>query len=145
MSSVSLPDRNTSKHDFDQKLYRVHDDAVNLMSLNFGGKKELIEEKQEYISTAKREVSKMTFELIACIRIANALYPTCKEELHMRRVYQEKAMGICGDLLTIYELVMKELHVKDDKFTIETGNLTKEINSLKSWRTSDNKRFRDIG
>ena len=79
------------------------------------------------------------------IRIANSIYPTDKSELLERRLEQERAIGLCYDLLTKYQLAMRTLKVPDDKYVVEVKNIVHEINCLKSWRKSDNKRFGYLG
>ena len=77
--------------------------------------------------------------------MANSIYPKTKVEFEERRINQDKAIGLCFDLLTKYQLVMNTLKVKDDKYTVEIKNISHEINCIKSWRASDNKRFKDLG
>ena len=79
------------------------------------------------------------------IGFSNSIYPIYQSELEERRLAQEKAIGLCYDVMTKYQLVMHELKVPDDKHTDEIKHLIHEINCLKKWRTSDNKRFNNLG
>lgn len=142
--SVSKPDRRESKVEFDATYFKVYDDAVKLVENNFGAKKEQAERKS-YIGYMASAIMKSVTALGTFIRIANSIFPICKEELVERRIAQEKAIGLCFDMLTKYQLVMTELKVPDDKYVNEIKHLIHEINCLKKWRTSDNKRFNNLG
>lgn len=142
--SVNKSDRRESKVEFDATYFKVYDDAVKLIERNFGAKKEQTDRKG-YIGYMADGIMKSVTSLGTYIRIANSIYPIYKEELIERRIAQEKAIGLCFDILTKYQLVMTELRVPDDKNTDEIKHLVHEINCLKKWRSSDNKRFANIG
>ena len=61
-----------------------------------------------------------------------------------RRVAQDKAIGICQQILTMYELAMHKLKVKDDMGSEEIKTLRHQINAIKAWRSNDNERFKDL-
>ena len=143
--SVKKGDRRESKVEFDNIYFRIHDDAVKLIQNHFGAKCQARENLSDYIRAMSFNVYRNVFDIGTYIRMANSIYPRNKLELDARRLYQDKAIGLCFDLLTKYQLIMRTLSVKDDKYTIETGNIVYEINCLKSWRQSDNTRFRDLG
>lgn len=84
-------------------------------------------------------------ELGTYIRIANSIYPVYQSELEERRLAQDKAIGLCFDLLTKYQLAMHTLKVKDDKYTVEIKHIIHEINCIKKWRMSDSNRFKNLG
>ena len=143
--SVTKGERRDSKVEFDNTYFKIHDDAVKLIRYSFGASKEVRETASNYIKVVSSKILSDILDIGTNIRIANSIYPRNKMELETRRLYQDKAIGLCFDLLTKYQLIMRTLGVKDDKYTIETGNIVHEINCLKSWRASDNKRFKDIG
>ena len=143
--SVNKTDRRESKVEFDNTYFEVYDDAIKLIKNNFGADKDKREEYKDYIRIMSGVILKLVMELGTHIRIANSAYPTCRKELEIRRSEQDKAIGICFDLLTKYDLIMHELRVKDDKYVQEIQHIVHEINCLKSWRRSDNKRFNDLG
>ena len=144
MSSVPKSERNTSREEFDSIYYRIHDDAVDMIENNFRAKAEIAEKNQLYIKAASKELMNLVWNLIYHIKIANAVYPTTHEELTERRLCQDKAIGICFDILTLYEIVMHKLRVKEDMGVTEIKGVRREINAIKAWRTSDNKRFRNL-
>lgn len=137
-------ERHLSKDEFDAIYYRIHDDAIEMTKYNFRAKPEVAVEKQAYIQTATKKLLCYVWDLINHIKIANTLYPTTHEELVERRLEQDKALGACFSMLTLYELAMKYLGVKDDMGVIEIKNIVHGINAIKAWRTSDNKRFKDL-
>lgn len=142
--SVPKGERKESKQNFDALYYRVHDDAEDMILNRFHASKEIAEANQGYIREAARELRRLVWNLIYHIKVANSLFPTTAEELTERRIHQEEAIGSCFDILTLYELVMHKLRVKEDIGVREIKNVHHEINSIRSWRTSDNKRFRDL-
>ena len=144
MSSVPKSERKASKEEFDSLHYRIHDDAVDMIANNFHAKREVAETNQSYIHSASKMLMSLVWDLVYHIKIANALFPTTIGELTERRIEQEKAIGVCFDILTLYELVMHKLKVKEDMGVTEIKNVRHQINSIKAWRTSDNKRFKNL-
>lgn len=145
MSNVRVNDRKPSKVEFDNTYYKIYDDAVNLIELNFGADKRFQEEHKSYLEVASKKIYAVVYDIGTNIRIANSIYPTCQSEAKERRLHQEKAIGLCYDLLTKYNLVMRRLKIRDDKYTLELKNVTHEINCLKRWKESDDKRYKNLG
>ena len=142
--SVNKADRRESKIEFDNAYFRVYDDAIKIIKNHFGADKKRREEYKDYIRVMGSQVLKIVTDLGTHIRIANSIYPKYQSELEARRLEQDKAIGLCFDLLTKYQLVMHELRVKDDKYVQEIKNIGHEINCIKKWRASD-KRFSNLG
>lgn len=136
--------RRPSKDEFDAIYYRIHDDALDMIEHNFRAQPEIAAKKEAYIKIASDKLMSYIWDLINHIKIANSLYPTTHEELVERRLEQDKALGTCFNILTLYELTMHTLKVKDDKGVPEIQHLSHGINSIKAWRLSDNKRFKDL-
>lgn len=133
------------KSEFDKVYFRIYIDFVKLSKNNFGAKGEKVEEYKDKIKSLNDKIEKIIIEMGIYIRIANSLFPKYQSELEERRIAQEKAIGLCYSLLTVYQLAMYVFEVPDDKYTNEIKNIIHEINCLKSWRTSDNKRFVNLG
>lgn len=142
--SVNKSDRRESKVEFDATYFKVYHDAVNLIEHGFYAKGEEANRKG-YIGYMADAIMRSVTAMGTYIRIANSIYPIYKEELIERRIAQEKAIGMCFDILTKYQLAMTELKVPDDKHTDEIKHIIHEINCLKKWRTSDNKRYANLG
>jgi len=138
-------ERKESKVEFDNTYFKVFEDAVRLCKCNFGCKEETLTEYLGFILSMKTAVMESVNELGRCIRIANSIYPTCEQERQLRRINQDKAIGLCFDLITKYQLIMKLLKINDNKFLTDIKHIEHEINCLKSWRSSDNKRFKNLG
>ena len=142
--SVNKGDRRESKVEFDNTYFKVYDDCVRLIECSFGAKGDIKEKKQGYIRAMSDRILKSVCDMGTYIRIANSIYPQYQSELEERRIAQEKAIGLCFDVMTKYQLIMTEVKVPDDKHTNEIKNLIHEINCLKKWRESD-KRFKNLG
>ena len=54
---VNDGDKNKSKVQFDETYQKVHDDAMFLIKVNFGAKKEKAEENKGYLGVVGREIS----------------------------------------------------------------------------------------
>ena len=137
-------ERHISKDEFDALYYRIHDDAENMIEHGFRAKPEIIRENSDYIKTAGDKLRGFVWDIINDIKIANALYPTTHEELIDRRLAQERALGNCASILTLYDITMQKLRVKDDMGVEEIKHVNHQINAIRAWRTSDNKRFKDL-
>ena len=142
--SVPKGKRTKSREEFDSLHYRIHDDAVDMIEHNFRAKPEIAEQNQSYIHSASKMLMSLVFDLVYHIKVANSLYPITHEELTERRIEQDKAIGVCFDIMTLYELVMHKLKVKDDMGVTEIRNVNHQVNSIKKWRSSDNKRFQNL-
>ena len=136
--------RNPSKDEFDALYYQVHNDAEDMIEHNFRAKPEIAQQNDSYIKTAGTKLRGLVWDLINNIKIANSLYPTTHEELIERRLAQDRALGICASILTLYDIVMQKLKVKDGMGVEEIKHVSHEINAIRAWRTSDNKRFKDL-
>ena len=143
--SVSEPDRTESKTEFDRVYFQIVEDAVKLTENSLGAKGEVREKHEGFIKVTSDRVMRVASDIGTHIRMANSIFPTSLIELKERRTQQGKAIGLCYDLLTKYQIAMKILKVPDDKFVQEIKNIAHEINCLKSWRTSDNQRFKYLG
>ena len=139
--SVAKNNRKESSVEFDATYFKIHDDALHLIECYFGASKEDRIRHKRYIYMMAEKILDDVFEMGKHIRIANAIYPKSEIELYERRKHMECAIGLCFDILTKYQLTMYRLRVRDNKYLNEIKNLQPEINCLKKWRASDNKRF----
>ena len=144
MSSVPKGRRSISKQEFDSIYYRIHDEAADMVHQKFHASEEVLAQNHAYVYAVSKALMNHVFDLIYHIKTANTLYPTTHEELMERRMQQDKAIGTCMSMLTLYELVLHKLKVPDDKCVQEINTIMYEINAIKAWRTSDNKRFKDL-
>ena len=140
--SVPKGKRNESKDKYDALYYTIFDDAIRIQHSCFYANKNEIESNIDFIANAQNKLNGYIWDLIVHIKTAKYIYPTTKEEYVERRIEQEKAIGICHSILTLYELTMRQLKAKDDAGVIEIQNIRHQINALKAWRSADNKQFR---
>lgn len=143
--SVATPGRNESKTEFDRVYYRLLSDSIQITDNKFGARKEIREQKSEFINTMCIRVHRIVSDIGTHIRIANSIYPKMpliEQEAKERRIHQEKAIGLCFDLLTKYTNTMNVLNVPEEKYVEHFKNIVHEINCLKKWKASDGKRFK---
>lgn len=78
-------------------------------------------------------------QLIDNITAAYNLHPTYKAEWDERRLYQDKAIINCEQLIQTIQFIMSVLPVDANKFLKYVPMIEKEIELLKSWRKKGNK------
>lgn len=139
--SVNKIDRRESSVEFDNNYYRIYSDAGKIIDNYFGIKKPLSDMQLARLRTATERIMRVVFDIGTYIRIANSIYPYCLEEKFQRRTAQDKAIGLCFDLLTKYQNIFHEFEVPETKYVDEIKNIRHEINCLKKWRDSDKNRF----
>lgn len=148
MSSVPKHERRQSSIEFDNTYFKLYDDCILITNNDFSPKNaELKEKYEDYIHCMKNKVLETVCDIGRNIRVANSIHPvpgteTFKIEYELRRKHQDIAIGLCFDLLTKYQLIMKTLKVSDNKYCTEIKNIRDEINRLKAWQSSDKKRYK---
>lgn len=78
-------------------------------------------------------------ELTQNISMANSIYPTILAECDERRIFQDRAIGNCFQLIDELQFIITSLPVDINKYNTYTEMLEQEIKLLKGWRQSDNK------
>ena len=142
--SVANPDRKKSKTEFDRVYYAILADSLQITKNCFGASKEKRAEYAEYIRSMCNRVDRVVADIGTHIRIANSIFPKepdIQREAKERRVHQEKAIGLCFDLLTKYTNTMQILDVPEEKYVEHFKRIVHEVNCLKNWKKSDDKRF----
>ena len=140
--SVNVGDRKESSIEFDNTYFKIHDDVVFLIKHNFGAKDDNLTNNLNYITMVGKKTLDIVLDIGTNIRIANSIFPQDKSELAERRLQQNIAIGLCYDLLTKYQLIMRTLKINQNRYTHEIKNLIHEINCLKRWRKSYKKNFK---
>ena len=137
--SVVKSKRTQSKIEFEMIYFLVADGVDNLVEYDFYADGELARKNRVFLNIRGQSLERQTDNLLYYIKMANSIYPQCMTEYEERRVLMGKAIGTCYSILTNYQRVMQRLRIPDGKYSVEIKNLMRMINSLKSWRKSDNK------
>ena len=137
--SVVQSKRTQSKIEFEMIYFLVADGVDNLVEHDFYADGELARKNRVFLNIRGQSLERQTDNLLYYIKMANSIYPQCMTEYEERRVLMGKAIGTCYSILTNYQRVMQRLRIPDGKYSVEIKNLMRMINSLKSWRKSDNK------
>ena len=137
--SVVKSKRTQSKIEFEMIYFFVADGVDNLVEHDFYADGELARKNRVFLNIRGQSLERQTDNLLYYIKMANSIYPQCMTEYEERRVLMGKAIGTCYSILTNYQRVMQRLRIPDGKYSVEIKNLMRMINSLKSWRKSDNK------
>jgi len=136
--SVPKGKQNKSKIEFDNLFFKVANNTANIVELHFGVDDEEYEAHKMYIDDKGRELLQLIDEILRYIRMANA-YPTCRMEYETRRDCMTRAIGLCYSILTNYQLVMRRFDIDDNKYVTDIEDIWHFINSVKNWRSSDNR------
>ena len=130
--------RNKSKIEFDDLLFKIAGSTADMVENHFGVDDEEYEAHRLYIDDKSREVLQLVDDILRYVRMANA-YPTCRTEYETRRDCMTRAIGLCYSILTNYQLVMRRFEIDDDKYVTDIEDVWHFINSIKNWRSSDNR------
>ena len=140
--SVPKGKQNKSKTEFDNLFFKVAGNTANIVENHFGVDDETYEAHRLYIDDKGRECLELIDHILRYIRMANA-YPTCRTEYETRRDSMTRAIGLCYSILTNYQLVMRRFEIDDNKYVTDIEDIRHFINSVKNWRASDNRRFKN--
>lgn len=143
--SVVKSKRSQSKIEFEMIYFLVADGVDFLVEHDFFAEGLLAQKNRVFLDMRSRALEELTDHLLYYIKIANSIYPTCLSEFEERRLNMDKAIGTCYAILTQYQRIMQRLRVPDNKYTMDIKNLARMINSLKSWRKSDNRLKTKLG
>lgn len=83
-------------------------------------------------------------ELIMNITMANAIFITSEREYDERRIWIDRAIGNCDQLLQEMQYIIKVLPVDVEKLMPYVGLIRQEIALLKGLRKNDNKALRKV-
>ena len=151
--SVLKSKRKESQFQVFHQAYHLRKQMTDLLLRDFGykGKRNPHEtEKQSerrlafeqwFIVDERKYIIDLLRELITNITMANNIFPTLEYEYIERRLYQDKAIGICNALLQELQYAIETLPVDVNNYIRFADLLQDEIRLLKGWRKSDN-RFR---
>lgn len=85
-----------------------------------------------------------TLAVMSCIRRANAVRVTLKEDYIYRRSQQVEAFAHAEALLSLIDIAYTELHLESDRVEYWTGLVLAVEDKLKGWRKSDRERYKSI-
>ncbi|MBO6178542.1 MAG: hypothetical protein J6M62_03660 [Selenomonadaceae bacterium] len=75
---------------------------------------------------------------------AYTIWATNEAEANERRIYQDRAIAACENLLQEFQLVIDVLPVKAEKYMRYVDMVEEEISLLKGWRKADNKKNKTL-
>ena len=132
--------------DFTRRYKFCEEDASTMISLldRYGIGNRLTETFPEWwVNERRLSVDRIISKMIQEIRMANSIYPTCKEEYYERRLHQDRAIGYVDALVEEIQFIADVLShgsgVEIGKFAPWIELCEQEYSLLKGWRKSDNK------
>ena len=118
-----------NKTDIIRRKYKVHIDE------------NAPREEYEWVLNDERDViAKILANLCNNLTAANSIYPQTMQELNLRRLYQDKAIANCYQLISELQYIIMIFNVNVDKYIPYCDDINYEIGLIKGWRKS-NKKF----
>lgn len=133
--------RTPSKLEFFVNAQRLRKEVFNLMLRDFSFKDTFPEWVKDNL---RKSFWNITENLILNITFANSIYPKNKSEANERRLFQDKAIGNCEQVLKTLEFICDILPCKSQGYLLISDIATREQALIKAWRKSDNKRFAEL-
>ena len=99
-----------------------------------------------FVDFERNIIMKILQSLIYNITMANSIYPTddfLNEEYALRRKYQDVAISECYSLVQELQYIVACLDININKLQSIFDKIEKEVDLLKGWRQSDNKKRKD--
>jgi hypothetical protein len=134
--SVLKNRRHLSKLEFFNTAINLRRDITNLLLRDFGIKDESFPDW--LIIHFRQNILLILRNLIHHITAANTIYPVNMAEIQARRLYQDKAVINCEQLLQEFQYCADIFPVKLAKFMPFVDSIELEIKLLKGWRKSTN-------
>lgn len=99
-----------------------------------------------FVDFERNVIMKILQSLIYNITLANSIYPTddfLNDEYALRRKYQDVSISECYSLLQELQYIVACFDVNINKLQPILDRIEKEVDLLKGWRQSDNKKRKD--
>lgn len=145
ITDLLLRDFGYSYEKFRKKLERryggkEYEELTDVQKADYERQKKRNEAFEEwYISIERETVIECIHSINEHVYLANAIYPTCQEELTERRLHQDIAIGQCARLAQELQYAVETLPVNVNIYLAIAQDIEKQISLLKGWRKSDNK------
>ena len=149
--SVVKSKRKESKFEVLHHAYKLRKDITELLLFNFGYKPQKREPETEYqqqrrlgfeswyIQDSRTAIIKRLRELVANLTAANSIYPVNEAEWTERRLYQDRAIANCYQILQELQYAIETLHPDINRYTRFALDIETEVKLIKGWRKYDNK------
>lgn len=96
-----------------------------------------------FVDFERRIISENLAELVTNITEANSIYPNYIFEWDLRRSFQDKAVANCYRLYQELQYIVSLFPTDLNRFVELLDDVEKEVQLLKGWRQSDNKKRKD--
>lgn len=97
-----------------------------------------------FVEFERKVMMDILHELIANITAANSIYAVHEFEFDLRREYQDKAIIGCYQLYQELQYIAESFNTDLNKMIPLLDSVEKEVDLLKGWRQSDNKKRKQI-
>lgn len=96
-----------------------------------------------FVDFERRIISENLAELVTNITEANSIYPNYMFEWDLRRGFQDKAVANCYRLYQELQYIVSLFPTDLNRFVELLDDVEKEVQLLKGWRQSDNKKRKE--
>lgn len=93
-----------------------------------------------FVDFERNKISEILWDMMSNITKANSIYPTYTCEWEMRRNFQNLAITTCYRLYQELQYIQSLFPQDLNKFAPLLGDIEREVDLLKGWRQSDNKK-----
>lgn len=97
-----------------------------------------------FVEHERTIIIKLLQTMIENITRANSIYAVHECEFDLRRVYQDKAIGTCYVLYQELQYIVSMFNTDLNKFVRILDSIETEVDLLKGWRQSDNRKRKQI-
>ena len=94
-----------------------------------------------FVDFERRHISDILHDMMTDITEANSIYPVFVFEFELRRTHQDNAIAACYRLYQELQYIQSLFPQDLNRFAPLLGDIEREVNLLKGWRQSDNKRL----
>ena len=150
--SIVKSKRGLSRLEFYHTARTLREDVTNLLLRDFGVRDKVRKIKTEdhmeltiiegypdwLIVSFRQSIMQILRSLMMNITAGNTIYPMSRDELNLRRRYQNGAIVNCEQLLQEFQYCADILPLKLEKFLPYVDRIELEIKLLKGWRKSNN-------
>lgn len=93
-----------------------------------------------FVDFERKIISQNLADMVTNITQANSIYPNYMFEFDLRRSYQDKAISGCYNLYQELQYIISMFPSDLTRFTHLLDDIEREVQLLKGWRQSDNKK-----
>ena len=97
-----------------------------------------------FVDFERQVIIRILHDMMSDITRANSVYATLDFEFDLRRKYQDMAITCCYELYQELSYIRQSFRINLNKWLPVLDGIDREVNLLRGWRQSDNKRRKEL-